>query len=572
MKKKIKALFGKLIVFMLLVGCLFSGNIDKTVSAATVTTTQPISPWTYQKMLGYGMDVDWSKTKSGREYYSTEACRNFKKSGISHVRIRVMDNISSELFKSLDKQIDDCLDNGLIPIIAYQADAFINAPTEANIKKVVSWWSSVAKRYQDKSYLLSFDILIEATDELNKQPEKLNELYECVVTEIRKTNPYRIIMISPRLRSDAAYLSELKIPTDSNGYLMAEWHFYASGPSKSNERKLWTTGTDKERKLITDKIQLAVQWQKKNNIPTWVGAWMPGNYNDGNDYTVSEQVVFASFMKQQLTEVGIPFAVNSDTKFYDREKNSWIESMQPVFECIYGKKASYATAENNKIYQTTSLKDSSNKDKMYEKTSQKLSEMKKNGNSMSNVYLRPLGSVNSQKTYSKNWSDKQLSSWAKLQKKYGCKYIFTVNFNDTPENQLKFYQRMRKAGMKFSIIELGYQQYLPKYTEYKTCRYDEVTRRTLGMTPAKYVKMCCEYINKFKALKVPFYIQFAPEYSSSRKNYKEWNSYIVSAINKNTFGNIKMYGTIQNGTDADTLKLIESLKKNIKDDFCFLAN
>lgn len=80
----------------------------------------------------------------------------------------------------------------------------------------------MAERYRDKSPLLSFDLLIEATDALNKQPEKLNEIYERLVTEIRRTNPERIIMISPRLRSDAACLSELKVPTEHNGYLMAE--------------------------------------------------------------------------------------------------------------------------------------------------------------------------------------------------------------------------------------------------------------------------------------------------------------------------------------------------------------
>ena len=559
--EKMKVLFRRLLLFLLLTGIVFSGYSAKTVLGSTVSANQPIDPWIYQKMLGYGMDVDWSKTKSGREYYSTTACKNFKASGLGHVRIRIMDNISSELFASLDKQINDCLENGLIPVIAYQADAFKNNPSEANMKKVVSWWSAVSKRYQNKSYLLSFDLLIEATDALNKQPEKLNELYERVVTEIRKTNPYRILMISPRLRSDAAYLSELEIPTKSNGYLMAEWHFYASGPSKTNERKLWTIGTETEKKLITDKIQLAVQWQEKNNIPTWVGAWMPGNYNDGNDYSVSEQSVFASFVKQQLTAAGIPFSVNSDTKFYNREKNTWIESMQPVFKCIYGKEAVCTGSSNNKIYESLNLKDSSNKDKMYENASRQLYELKKSGNSTSDIYLRPLGSVNSQKTYSKNWTDKQLLNWAKLQQKYGCKYIYTVNFIDTPSSQVKFYQRMKKAGMKFSIIELGYQQYLPKYTEYKTCRYDEVTRRTLGMTPAKYIKMCREYISLFKTSAGSFYIQFAPEYSSSRKSYKEWNDYMASGIKNNKFGNVKIYGSIQSGSETDTLQLINSLKK-----------
>ncbi|WP_313529155.1 cellulase family glycosylhydrolase [Anaerotignum sp.] len=295
----------------------------------------PIKPWEYQKMLGKGMDVDWSKTEQGKEAYNTKAVKDFKKAGVSHVRIRVKDKADAELFKYLDKQIEDCLENGLIPVIAYQADEFKNEPSQKNIEKVAEWWHTVAERYKDKSYLLSFDLLIEATDALNKQPEKLNEIYETVVSRIREVSPNRIIMISPRLRSDSQYLDELKIPTQHNGYLMAEWHFYAAGPSKDNERKLWTTGTAEEKKLITEKIDYALAWQKKTGVPTWVGAWMPGNYNDGDDYSVEEQVEFAKYMTKQLEKAEIPFAVNSDTKFYDREKGVWIEEMSPVFDAIY---------------------------------------------------------------------------------------------------------------------------------------------------------------------------------------------------------------------------------------------
>lgn len=281
------------------------------------------------------MDVDWSKTRQGKMYYNAKAAEDFAAAGVSHVRIRIADEVDDELLEGLDRQINDCLKNGIIPVIAYQADEFKNEPDEENMQKFVKWWGTVAEHYRDASYLVSFDLLIEATDSLNKQPEKLNEIYEHAVTEIRKTNPNRILIISPRLRSDAAYLNELKIPTQHNGYLMAEWHFYAAGPSKTNERKLWTTGTEQEKALINEKIELALSWQKKTGIPTWVGAWMAGNYNDGNDYSVDEQVVFAEYMTRSLTEAKIPFAVNSDTKFYDRTKNLWIAEMQPVFDCIY---------------------------------------------------------------------------------------------------------------------------------------------------------------------------------------------------------------------------------------------
>ena len=295
----------------------------------------PISPWEYQSKLGKGLDVDWSKTQKGKENYNLKVVQDFEDAGVDHVRIRIKDKADNDLFVALDEQIDDCINTGIIPIIAYQADAFKNNPNEENLQKVVDWWRTVAERYKDKSYLLSFDLLIEATDALNKQPEKLNELYERIVTEVRKTNPQRIIIISPRLRSDAQYLSELKIPLQDNGYLMAEWHFYAAGPSKDNDRKLWTTGTENEKKLITDKINYALEWQTKTDIPTWVGAWMPGNYNDGDDYSIEEQIVFAEFVTSSLVNAQIPFAVNSDTKFYDGETNNWIDNMLPVFNTIF---------------------------------------------------------------------------------------------------------------------------------------------------------------------------------------------------------------------------------------------
>ena len=38
------------------------------------------------------------------------------------------------------------------------------------MQKFVKWWGTVAEHYRDASYLVSFDLLIEATDSLNKQP------------------------------------------------------------------------------------------------------------------------------------------------------------------------------------------------------------------------------------------------------------------------------------------------------------------------------------------------------------------------------------------------------------------
>lgn len=353
---KMKKIIATLVLFCIVISGTM-GMKTEICNAKTVDGTQPIQPIQYQKMLGKGIDVDWSKTKIGRETYREAIVKDFKKAGISHVRIRIKDDVSEKLFTNLDEQVQDCLEHGVIPIIAYQANGFKNDVSQEQMDNVVEWWTEMAQHYQNESYLLSFDMMIECTDALNKNPDKLNELYENVVTAIRKTNPKRILMMSPRVRSDAQYLSELKIPTQANGYMMAEWHFYAAGPSKENERKLWTKGTEREKNLIRGKINLALKWQKQTGIPTWVGAWMAGNYNDGDDYSIKEQVIFAHFMTAELEKAGIPFAVNADSHFYDRENGTWIKQMLPVRYCIY---SSYQQAlktlfaqESNKISKIT---------------------------------------------------------------------------------------------------------------------------------------------------------------------------------------------------------------------------
>jgi Cellulase (glycosyl hydrolase family 5) len=222
----------------------------------------------------------------------------------------------------------------LTPILAYQAKAFKQTPGPKQIENVAAWWDTVATRLKDRSPRLAFDILIEPTEAVNKDPVALNAMYEASVTAIRRTNPTRNLFIAPRVRSNPAYLSELKWPSKANRHVLAEWHFYASGPSKTNPEKLWTTGSAAERGLIEAKLKHALEWQRKTGHFSWVGAWMAGNYNDGDDYSIAEQVKFATFVSCTLRAGNIAYAVNSDAKFFDRDRNRWYPEMRPVLDAL----------------------------------------------------------------------------------------------------------------------------------------------------------------------------------------------------------------------------------------------
>jgi hypothetical protein len=320
-----------LVIFIVFSSCKKNKpSIDSSVDAW-------YTPKQYQALLGVGIDVDWAKTTSGIALYNEQAVIDFKAKGITHVRIRVANDISESLLNHIDNIVKTCLKHNVIPVVAYQADAFKNAPTDITIlNTAIDWWGSVAEKLKNYSSKLSFDLLIECTDELNNNNPKLNEYLEKATTRVRQANPKRIVFISPRKLASPLYLNELDIPTQGNGYIMAETHFYAAGPSKTNPNKLWTTGTAQEKQLITDLIDAAYNWQETKNIPVWIGAWMPADF-DGTDntgysssYTIPEQVVFATFVSCQLRKKNIPYAVNSDTKFYDRSTNNWISEMSPV--------------------------------------------------------------------------------------------------------------------------------------------------------------------------------------------------------------------------------------------------
>ena len=89
MKKKISVL---LLLF------LFFSILPMKSFAASV----PINPWDYAQKLGKGLDVDWSKTKEGKEAYNSQTAKDFSDMGIKHVRIRIKD----DMLKAMNYRVD----------------------------------------------------------------------------------------------------------------------------------------------------------------------------------------------------------------------------------------------------------------------------------------------------------------------------------------------------------------------------------------------------------------------------------------------------------------------------------
>jgi hypothetical protein len=312
-----------------------------TSLAEVLHFSTPVTPQEMVKRMGTGVDATWSEFPSKIADYTTAATAAFADKGFKHLRMRVAEDSAPASWAYLDQQVQDALDYGLIPIIANQSHAFEDNPSAETQADWVQWWEDMAAHYKDYPYELMFDLIIEiaARSTLSTEPiDQLNQAYEQAVSAIRNTggnNGRRIIIFSAHKRSDPTKMSQLAIPSQGRGYLIGEFHEgYASGPSPDTDSPhYYWNGTAAEIALMSGRADAAIAWSTETGIPVWEGAWMPGNYNKGDDYDINRQIAFATDFIAVLNERNIPHAINATHKFYELSSNTWTH-LEPVVDAI----------------------------------------------------------------------------------------------------------------------------------------------------------------------------------------------------------------------------------------------
>ncbi len=304
------------------------------VLAGLVALARPSS--TYVERMGVGVDANWAAFRWEIQAFDEQIPRDFRAMGFTHVRIRAkgVGAPDKAYLDHLERVVRASLRAGLFPVLAYSGGALNEEPGEEAVQDAVRWWRAVAARFAGYPEALAFDLFIEPAKKLNDRPGVLLAYYRRALAAIRPLHPRRVVFLAPRYAAKPAYLPELEPLFAEDPFTAAESHFYAAGPSKTRPNKRWTTGTPEEKALVLGYVREIVAWREKTGVPVWQGAWMPGNYNKGNDYSVPEQVNFATFMACALKEAGIPYAVNADHKFYDPRRKAWRPEMRPVLEAV----------------------------------------------------------------------------------------------------------------------------------------------------------------------------------------------------------------------------------------------
>ncbi|POT55747.1 hypothetical protein C3432_22225 [Citrobacter amalonaticus] len=302
-------------------------------TSATVCAVQPsLTASHYAQQLGVGMDVDWARTERGIREFDPLVVRDFRAKGITHVRIRVAGEPTEARLIHLRKLVEACEQNGVIPVIAYQADEYKKDPSASNEKEVINWWVAVAHYFGQGSPLLGFDLIYEPAEKLNHSLASLNRVYDKTIRTIHAIDPQRMIFVAPRLRAAPEDLLNLKLPPQSQSYVLAEWHIFPWGPLKNNGKYPWTSGTAAEKSAIRARINTALRWQQKTGHASWVGGWAAAE--SIRNTPSPAQLAFASFMACELKRAKIPYALNADTQFYDGEEGAWRPALEPLLTAM----------------------------------------------------------------------------------------------------------------------------------------------------------------------------------------------------------------------------------------------
>ena len=155
----------------LLFCALLAASGSMYASQAASDFSRPVTAAEYQGYLGQGFNANYFKRKGGPlPKYNPQNIQILKDLGFRNLRIRCVaslyEDYHTELFRNeflanLTKVVDDCIDNGIAPIVTFRHREAENYATEEDLQNYLDWWRIVAEELKDKSYLLSFNLFTE---------------------------------------------------------------------------------------------------------------------------------------------------------------------------------------------------------------------------------------------------------------------------------------------------------------------------------------------------------------------------------------------------------------------------
>jgi endoglucanase len=265
--------------------------------------------------------------------------------------------IDPNFFNRVDWAVNCALSRNLPVIVDVHHYRELYTEPLAHKERFMALWKQIARHYKDYPDNLLLEIFNEPDDALT--PEMWNEWLKEAHSIIRKANPTKTIVIDSANDAWISYLKFLKLPEDDRNIIVSVHNYFPlefthQGAAWVTREKIasfvkdmefinqsvppWVTvgdsnawmgtkwtGTDAEKKAITDSFDIAAAWGKENNRPMNLGEF--GAYNKAD---MESRARWTKFIAEAAVERGMSFdywQFASDFAVYDTESKTWVKPL-----------------------------------------------------------------------------------------------------------------------------------------------------------------------------------------------------------------------------------------------------
>jgi endoglucanase len=331
--------------FVVLFGFISAGAAEPNATAAQADAFK------MNKLLGRGVNFgnaldspnegEWGVVLK-EEYFDL-----VKQAGFNSIRLPVrwsahsLDKppytIDPDFMKRVDWAVNCALSRNLPVILDIHHYAELYTEPLAHKERFLGLWKQIAEHYKDYPDTLLLEIYNEPDDAFT--PAMWNEWLKEAHAIIRKANPTKTIVIGSANDNWITYLKFLELPEDDRNIIVTVHHYFPhelthQGAEWMTREKIaksledmklvhqelpdWATadwkgdsntwlgtkwtGTDKEKKAITDVFDIGAAWGKKHNRPINLGEF--GSYKKAD---MESRARWTKFVADTAIERGMSF-------------------------------------------------------------------------------------------------------------------------------------------------------------------------------------------------------------------------------------------------------------------------
>jgi endoglucanase len=240
--------------------------------------------------------------------------------------------IDADFMKRVKHVVGNARAAGLNVILnSHHFEEIHSDPSDANIAKLASMWSQIATAFADQpNDKLWFEIENEPHDKFNDS--NLLKVLSPSLTEIRKSNPERPVIIGGEFWSGINSLATLKLPDDPN--IIPTFHYYDPFDF-THQGATWVDpapkmgrayGSAEDQARLKNDVGKVRDYIKRTGKTPFMG-----EFGANGPIPLYERVKYQMTVRTAFDEIGIGMCAWGFTNtfpLYDSEKRQWVPGMR----------------------------------------------------------------------------------------------------------------------------------------------------------------------------------------------------------------------------------------------------